>query len=120
MLNNLLADYGLNYWELRERLSQAINSLAEIESAILVNKGVALVGIHGGGLLVGVNVFTIAVAEEVYLFLPEALICRFDRPEACMLEEMSPESISRLGEGKVACRDPGSSFYHVVLIIKGW
>jgi hypothetical protein len=40
LLNNLLTDYGLNYRELREGLSQAVNSLAEIEGTILVNKGI--------------------------------------------------------------------------------
>ncbi len=120
MLNNLLTDYGLNYRELREGLSQAVNSLAEIEGTILVNKGVGLVGVHGGGLLVGVYVFAVVVGEEVFLLQPAGLICRLHHPEACMLEEMPPESISRVGEGKVASRDPGSSFYHVVLIIEGW
>jgi hypothetical protein len=95
LLYNLLADNGLNNRELREGLSQAVNSLAKIERAILVNKGVGLVGVHCHALLVGVNVFTIMVADEVFLLQPVGLICRLDHPEACMLEEMSPESISR-------------------------
>lgn len=101
-------------------MSQAVNSLAEIECAILVNKRVGLVGVHGCALLVGVNVFAVVVTEEVFLLQPAGLICRLDQPEACMLEEMSPESISRGGEGKVACRDPGTSFDDVVLVIEGW
>jgi hypothetical protein len=94
LLHNLLTDNGLYYRELREGLSQAVNSLAEIECAILVNKWIGLVGVHSCGLLVGVNVFTIVVAEEAFLLQPRGLICRLDHPEACMLEEMSPESIS--------------------------
>jgi hypothetical protein len=110
----------LYYGELREGLSQAVNSLAEIECTILVNKWVGLVGVHGCALLVGVNVFTIVVTEEVFFLQPACLIRRLDHPEACILEEMSPESISRGGEGKIAGRDPGSSFDDVVLIIEGW
>ena len=120
MLNNLLADNGLNNRELGEGLSQAVNSLAEIECAILVNEGVGLVGVHCRALLVGVNVFTIMVADEVFLLQPVGLISRLDHPEACMLEEMSPESIPRLGDGEIACRDPGPSFNDVMLIIEGW
>ena len=95
MLDNLLADNGLNNRELREGLSQAVNSLAEIECATLVNEGVGLVGVHCRALLVGVNVFTIMIAYEVFLLQPVGLICRLDHPKACMLEEMSPEGISR-------------------------
>ena len=95
MLDYLLTDNCLNNRELGEGLSQAVNSLAEIERAILVNEWVGLVGVHGRALLVWVNVFTIMVADEVFLLQPVGLICRLDHPEACMLEEMSPESISR-------------------------
>ena len=106
--------------ELREGLSEAVDSLAEIECAILVNEGVGLVGIHGYALLVWVNIFAVMVAEEVFLLQPAGLICRLYHPEARMLKEMSPESISRLGQGKIAGRDPGPSFYNVVLIIECW
>jgi len=120
LLNNLLTDNGLNNRELREGLSHAVNSLAEIERAILVNERIGLIGIHGRALLVGVDIFTIMVADKVFLLQPVGLINRLDHPEACMLEEMSPESISRLGDGEIACRDPGPSFNDVMFIIEGW
>jgi hypothetical protein len=120
LLNNLLTDNGLNNRELREGLSHAVNSLAEIERAILVNERIGLIGIHGRALLVGVDIFTIMVADKVFLLQPVGLINRLDHPEACMLEEMSPESISRLGDGEIACRDPGPSFNDVMFIIERW
>lgn len=120
MLHNLLADNRLDNRELREGLSKAVNSFAKIERAILINEGVGLVWVHGRGLLVGVNIFTIMVADEVFLLQPVGLISRLDHSEACMLEEMSPESIPRLGDGEIACRDPGPSFNDVMLIIEGW